>query len=62
VQEALNELAPEFRDVLFFKELEGLRYEEIAVLLEIPLGTVRSRIHRARHELKEKLSRTPSTG
>lgn len=62
VQEALNELAPEFRDVLIFKELEGLRYEEIAVLLEIPLGTVRSRIHRARHELKEKLSRTPSTG
>lgn len=60
VRDALNELSPEYRDPLVLKELDGLRYDEIAAILEIPLGTVRSRIHRARQELKEKLTRTLS--
>lgn len=58
VRDALNDLPPEFRDPLILKEVEGLRYEEISAVLEIPLGTVRSRIHRARQELREKLSRS----
>jgi RNA polymerase sigma-70 factor, ECF subfamily len=56
VQQALAELATEFRTALVLKEMDGMSYEEIAEVLSIPLGTVRSRIHRARLELKEKLS------
>lgn len=57
VHQALNELSEEYRTVLVLKELEGLQYEEIAALVECPVGTVRSRIHRARAELRQKLSR-----
>lgn len=55
VREALAELPDEYRAALVLKEMEGFRYEEIAEILEIPIGTVRSRIHRARNELREKL-------
>lgn len=55
VQEALNALAPDHRVVVVMKEFDGLRYEEIAEALGIPVGTVRSRLHRARSELREKL-------
>lgn len=55
VQSALQSLPEEFRVVLVLKEFEGYCYEEIASLVGIPIGTVRSRIHRARHELREKL-------
>jgi len=57
VRNGLKELAPEHRDVIVMKEIEGLRYDEIAELLGCPIGTVRSRIHRARQELREKLTR-----
>lgn len=57
VRDALNELSEEFRDPLILRELEGLRYEEIADILDCPLGTIRSRIHRGRIELKAKLLR-----
>lgn len=57
VQQALAELSPEFRDVIIFKEMEGLAYEEIALLVDCPIGTVRSRIHRARQLLREKLTK-----
>lgn len=57
VQTALGELAEEYRTPLVLKEMDGLRYEEIAEVMEIPIGTVRSRIHRARGELREKLVR-----
>lgn len=57
VRNALNELASEYRDVLILKELEGLRYDEIADILDCPIGTVRSRIHRARQELRDKLTK-----
>ena len=55
VQEALGQLSEEFRTVLVLKEMEGLKYEEIAEIVGCPVGTVRSRIHRARSEMREKL-------
>ncbi len=55
VQNALAALSEDFRSVIVLKEIEGMRYEEIAEILECPIGTVRSRIFRARSELKEKL-------
>lgn len=55
VQQALAELQEEHRTVLVLKEMEGLSYEDIAAICNCPIGTVRSRIHRARQELKEKL-------
>ena len=55
VRVALAELSDEFRTVLVLKEIEGLKYEEIAEVLDCPIGTVRSRIYRARGELREKL-------
>jgi RNA polymerase sigma-70 factor (ECF subfamily) len=57
VRRALDELAEEYRVVLVLKEMDGLRYDEIAEIVNCPIGTVRSRIHRARQELREKLSR-----
>ena len=57
VQLALSKLSPEYREVLVLKEMEDLKYEEIAELVKIPVGTVRSRIHRGRAELKEILER-----
>ena len=57
VRAALNQLTPEYRTALVLKEIEGLKYEEIAEQVGCPLGTVRSRIHRARAELREKLTR-----
>lgn len=48
---AIERLSPEHREVLLMKDIEGLKYEEIAELLRVPLGTIRSRLHRARLEL-----------
>ncbi|MCY2963689.1 MAG: sigma-70 family RNA polymerase sigma factor, partial [Planctomycetota bacterium] len=56
VRAALDELSEEFRTVLVLKEMEGLKYEEIAEIVDCPIGTVRSRIHRAREELRQRLS------
>jgi RNA polymerase sigma-70 factor (ECF subfamily) len=53
---ALNSLAVDFRTVIILCDLEGFTYEEMAKILDIPIGTVRSRLHRARNLLKEKLS------
>lgn len=55
VLEALQMLDAEHREVLVLRELQGLSYREIAAVLEIPDGTVESRIYRARQELKERL-------
>ena len=52
LQAALNRLSVEHRAVLVLKDIDGLKYEEIADILAVPIGTVRSRIHRARLELK----------
>lgn len=55
VRTALSHLSEEYRTVLVLKELENLKYEDIAELVGCPIGTVRSRIHRARVELADKL-------
>lgn len=55
VSNALNSLAVDFRTVIILCDLEGFTYEEMAKILDIPIGTVRSRLHRARNLLKEKL-------
>ena len=54
---AIAELPEDRRIVVVLRDLEGLSYEEIAQVLELELGTVRSRLHRARADLKEKLER-----
>ena len=58
LRQALSELGEDYRTALVLKEIEGLSYEDIASLTESPIGTVRSRIHRARLELRAKLDRT----
>ena len=55
VSNALNALAIDFRTVIILCDLEGFTYEEMAKILDIPIGTVRSRLHRARNLLKDKL-------
>ena len=55
IQEKLNELTPDHRAVIVLRDIQGLSYDEIASALDIEGGTVRSRLHRARAELKEKL-------
>ena len=52
---AIEELGPGHRDVVL-REIEGLSYEEIAAVLEVPIGTVRSRLHNARAALAERLA------
>ena len=55
VTTAINSLDTDFRMVIILCDLEGFTYEEMAKILDIPVGTVRSRLHRARYILKEKL-------
>ncbi len=55
VATALNALAVDFRTIIILCDLEGFTYEEMAKILDIPIGNVRSRLHRARNLLKEKL-------
>ncbi|MCC3157770.1 sigma-70 family RNA polymerase sigma factor [Hymenobacter sp. 15J16-1T3B] len=57
VASALNSLPVDFRTVIILCDLEGFTYEEMAKVLDIPIGTVRSRLHRARNFLKDKLER-----
>jgi RNA polymerase sigma-70 factor (ECF subfamily) len=55
-QRALGELPEEFRQVLVLREMDEMSYEEISEIVDCPIGTVRSRIHRARLELRERLA------
>jgi RNA polymerase sigma-70 factor (ECF subfamily) len=55
VTNAINALPVDFRVVILLCDIEGFTYEEISKILDIPIGTVRSRLHRARNMLKEKL-------
>ncbi|MDD4955989.1 MAG: sigma-70 family RNA polymerase sigma factor, partial [Candidatus Omnitrophica bacterium] len=55
IMEALSSLSQEHKEIIILKEIEGLKYEEIAEILNIDLGTVKSRLSRARSALKEKL-------
>ena len=53
--ESLRRLAPEFREVIVLRELEGLSYKEISSVVGVPVGTVMSRLSRARKRLQEAL-------
>ena len=55
--EAMAELPEHYRNILVLREYEDMQYDEIAAVLEIPIGTVESRLFRARARLKEKLQR-----
>jgi RNA polymerase sigma-70 factor (ECF subfamily) len=55
VQRALSTLAFEYRVVVVLRDIEGLSYEEISEMLNLSLGTVKSRLWRGRLELKKKL-------
>ena len=57
IQGALNRLSPEHRAVLIMKDMEGQKYEQMAEVLQVPIGTIRSRLHRARMELRDLLHR-----
>lgn len=56
ISEALNSLDVDFKTVIILADLEEFKYDEMAKILDIPIGTVRSRLHRARNLLKERLS------
>ncbi len=66
LQQALDRLPAEFREMIVLHELEGLAYREIAAIAEIPIGTVMSRLSRARQKLSTELhalsGKTPSHG
>jgi RNA polymerase sigma-70 factor (ECF subfamily) len=57
VEEAVRELPEEFRQVLVLSDLEDFSYEQISRSLGIPLGTVRSRLFRARRKMRQRLTR-----
>lgn len=59
VHEALAKLSPDHRSVLVMKDMEGMKYEEMADVLGVPVGTIRSRLHRARLELRDILLSDP---
>ena len=52
LENAMNELAPEQREVILLVGLEGMAYDEVASILQIPIGTVRSRLSRGRDQLR----------
>lgn len=56
VTNAINALPIDFRTVILLCDIEGFTYEEISKIIDTPIGTVRSRLHRARNMLKERLT------
>ncbi|MGH7532170.1 MAG: RNA polymerase sigma factor [Gemmatimonadales bacterium] len=56
IEQAIGRLRPEYRSCILLRHVEGRAYEEIAEMLDLPLGTVKTYIHRARNELREYLS------
>lgn len=56
VQKALNSLEPDDATVILLRDMQDIPYDEVARLLEIPVGTVKSRLHRARQALKSQLA------
>jgi RNA polymerase sigma-70 factor (ECF subfamily) len=55
IEKAIARLRPEYRSCILLRHVEDRSYEEIAATLDLPLGTVKTYIHRARHELREAL-------
>ncbi len=62
VEEALAQLSPAFRSAVVLRDVEDLRYEEIAEILGLPLGTVKSRILRGREALRRQLEKRLEPG
>ena len=56
IEQAIGLLRPEYRSCILLRHVEGLAYEEIAETLDLPLGTVKTYIHRARNELRATLA------
>ena len=56
IERAIGRLRPEYRSCILLRHVEGRAYEEIAEMLDLPLGTVKTYIHRARNELRVYLS------
>ena len=55
ITEALNQLSEDYRMVVYYSDVEGLPYKEIAEIMDTPLGTVMSRLHRGRKQLRDLL-------
>lgn len=55
IEVAIDRLRPEYRTAILLRHVEGYAYDEIASVMDVPLGTVKTYIHRARNELKESL-------
>ncbi len=62
IMRALEELPVEFREVMVLRELEGMSYKEIAEMAEVPIGTVMSRLARARKQLQQALGQRLQPG
>jgi RNA polymerase sigma-70 factor (ECF subfamily) len=58
IQQGLDRLTPEYRLALILCDIEEFSYEEVAAFLECPIGTVRSRLHRARSQMRDHLKKT----
>ena len=58
--EAIDELEPDHREIVILRDIEGLSYDEIARILDLPEGTTKSRLHRAWMVVKEKLKKVLS--
>ncbi len=56
VRDAINSMKPEYKEVLVYSDIQQLSYDEIALILKCPVGTVKSRLNRARNTLRKKLS------
>jgi RNA polymerase sigma-70 factor (ECF subfamily) len=62
LRRVVEELPTEYREVIVLRELEGLSYQQIATVTEVPLGTVMSRLSRARKQLQKRLAPCSGSG
>ena len=62
VRQAIEELPVEFREIIILREMEGFSYKEISDLADVPIGTVMSRLARARKQLQRRLAAEFKTG
>ena len=60
IERAIGQLRPEYRTAILLRHVEGYAYDEISEIMDLPLGTVKTYLHRARGELKELLAHLAS--